>query len=605
MKKFFIYPLLLAFIAGIVAGANYTPGTFLSGWDTLHPEFNVPLAFSRIFTGVWRADQGLGAVAIQSHIADLPRVFLLFLGSFLMPVNLLRYASFLVTLAVGPVGIYWLTEHLLIKQHGSHRHFIAFFCALTYLFNLGTVQHFIVPLEMFAFHYALLPWLLFTGLLTLESGSRKSFLAFTLITLLAAPQAHTATLFYAYFGVFTLFVGAWILSSDQKFRALKRGTMLITAILLLNAYWLLPNIYAVATKSNAVRTSKVNALFSDEAFAKNQKFGTIADAALIKNFLFDWQLVDPKTNAQIDVMAAWSDHLMRHPIALAYGYTVFFLVWTGFVYALWKKQRILLNFAPVFIIPFLMLLNGTWPMTLVLARIKESAPVLGEAMRFSFTKFSILYMAASSLFAGIGLLQILRLIKQVSVIRVTKATIIVLSFYYFLPAFGGNLVHPSMRVNIPPAYFDTFSWFQKQNPDRRVAILPVFSFWNWINYSWGYQGAGFLQFGIPQPILDRDYDRWSPMNENYYWELSQALYSEDATAFDAVLRKYDVHYLLLDENVISRDHGRSLYIDQTKTLLSQIPTITIAKSFGKVTIYERNNEVSPSFVSLKTNLPTV
>ncbi|MEK7587988.1 MAG: hypothetical protein AAB457_04185, partial [Patescibacteria group bacterium] len=150
-----------------------------------------------------------------------------------------------------------------------------------------------------------------------------------------------------------------------------------------------------------------------------------------------------------------------------------------------------------------------------------------------------------------------------------------------------------------------FSWFDKQNHNERVAIFPIQTFWNWTYYTWGYQGAGFLQFGIPQPILDRDYDRWSKFNENYYWELSRAIYTKDPIAVESVFSKYDIRYILLDENVISRDNNRSLYIDETKALISQIPTVTVAQSFGNITVYERNYKTLQSFVSLKTNLPTV
>ena len=91
---------MLALILGLVIGANYTPHTILSGWDTLHPEFNFPLAFERMVSGVWRADQGLGAAAGHSHMADLPRVFLLWLTSFILPQELLRYAFFFSALRV-------------------------------------------------------------------------------------------------------------------------------------------------------------------------------------------------------------------------------------------------------------------------------------------------------------------------------------------------------------------------------------------------------------------------------------------------------------------------------------------------------------------------
>ena len=73
----------------------------------------------------------------------------------------------------------------------------------------------------------------------------------------------------------------------------------------MNAFWLLPNIYAVITQGNAIREAKVNQLFSDEAYEKGQQFGTWDDALTLKNFLFDWQMMDTKTLNNIDVLNDW------------------------------------------------------------------------------------------------------------------------------------------------------------------------------------------------------------------------------------------------------------------------------------------------------------
>ena len=96
MKKTFsnwqawFYPIILLLLSFYAFFYHYQPGQYLMGWDTLHPEFNFSLNFSRLLNGVWRFDQGLGAVAAHAHMADLPRVFtLLFLDLFL-PQNLLR-----------------------------------------------------------------------------------------------------------------------------------------------------------------------------------------------------------------------------------------------------------------------------------------------------------------------------------------------------------------------------------------------------------------------------------------------------------------------------------------------------------------------------------
>jgi hypothetical protein len=42
-----------------------------------------------------------------------------------------------------------------------------------------------------------------------------------------------------------------------------------------------------------------------------------------------------------------------------------------------------------------------------------------------------------------------------------------------------------------------------------------------------------LWFGIKQPLLNREFDRWNLINEQYYQEMSLAIYSEDLTKLKA------------------------------------------------------------------------
>src|SRR5579864_8417312 len=99
------YPIfILIFISLLLCSVNYTPGTFLSGWDTLHPEFNFGLNLQRVLFGVFRTEQGLGAVAGHSHMVELIRIIILYLFHFFMPLNFLRYSYIFLNLLVGPVG---------------------------------------------------------------------------------------------------------------------------------------------------------------------------------------------------------------------------------------------------------------------------------------------------------------------------------------------------------------------------------------------------------------------------------------------------------------------------------------------------------------------
>ena len=117
--KTHLLSLLLIFTTGFLCWQNYQPGTWLSGWDTLHPEFNFSLYFQRIFT-VWQSHQGLGAPPSQAHAAEIPRMFVYYPLSFILPTSFLRYSYFFLTLILGPLGVYYF----ILKNCGS---FIDFF----------------------------------------------------------------------------------------------------------------------------------------------------------------------------------------------------------------------------------------------------------------------------------------------------------------------------------------------------------------------------------------------------------------------------------------------------------------------------------------------
>ncbi len=589
VKKYF-FPLLLVLIVVLLAYANYTPNTFLSGWDTLHPEFNFPLAFQRMISGVWRADQGLGAVAIQSHMADLPRVIFLWFESWIFPQSFVRYSYFFLMLIAGPLGMYFLTKKIIGKKTASPA---AFLSGLTYLTNLGTVQHFIVPLEMFATHYGFLPWILFTTWNALENWSKKSLLLFAVIMVLATPQAHTATLFYTFLAVWFACLCTYALLKGTTF---KKILTLAGVTLCINAFWLLPNIYAVATHGKEVQQSKINRLFTPEAIAKNQKFGNLTNAPILKSFLFDWQLFNTKTNQFEEVTASWQKHL-TNPIMQSFGYLVFGISVLGIAKTMRQRNKVGIAMLPLFIIPLLFILNGIWPINQLMESLGRISPVGLEALRFPFTKFSVLFMLALSFYFAQGIAVFKSASKYIVII------FSILFIWYFLPAFQGNLIYPAMRVTIPKDYFEMFQWFGTQPHDQRVALLPIHTFWGWTYYDWGYQGAGFLQFGIPQPIMDRDYNRWSKFNEQYQREMSYAVYSQNPKIIADVLSKYNIQWILLDQSVISPGNTESSVLTwHIPALLTQTGIVTLSKNFGNdLFVYW----VTPTKPTTTTILPDV
>ena len=590
-----IYPLLIILLVGFLAFKNYVQGTFLSGWDTLHPEFNFHLYLNRIFSGAWQEHQGVGAVAAQSHIAEITRIIFPYLLSLVLPASLVRFSFMFLMLALGGVGIYFLTKYILSISLEKFVKQAAFLSSIFYILNLGTLQQFYNPLEMFPVHFATLPWLFLYAIKFLREGKKKNLIWFSIVTIFSASISHTATLFYVYFGILALYIFTSIILSKGR---VKRGLTLIFVTLLLNLFWLEPNIYYVTRESQTVTNSQISRTFLTEAFLQSRAFGNIKDLALLRNFPFNWREFDFSKNAFTDQMSPWINHLGK-PYVTSIGYAFFALAMLGIIIASIRKSKYTLAFVPAFLVCVFFWINENPPFTALFTYLRQSIPVFAEALRFPFTKFSIVLICCLSVFLAFSMQFILKLFSKIKLHILLVPAIVLALVYYMLPAMSGYFIDPAMKVKIPNEYQEAFVWFEKQDHNSRVATLPMQSFWNWIYYDWEYQGAGFTWFGIPQPTLNREFDRWGLYNEDFYFQASNALYSGNKEAFYNVLKKYQVKYLFLDESVINAGGSSEiLYIDQIKSMVDNSGGLIQENAkFNFLTVYQTNFDIGNKYVS--------
>ncbi len=580
------YHLALILIAIILFIANYEPGTFLTGWDTLHPEFDFFLNFKRLISGVWREEQGLGALAGHSHMADLPRVFILWIFSFFTPLSALRYLYVFLCLLVGPLGIYTLI-------HAHFSRLVSFLSALFYLFSLGAVQQFYTPFEMFTTQYAALPWIVFFSLQFLERPNKKSLLLYALITLFAAPQAYAAHLWYAFFAVYTLFLLYYSYLQKNTWIFVRRSIILVAITLFMNSFWLLPNIYFIKTSSNVPKESKQNRIFSQEYRLRNQENGYLQDVALIKGFYFNWSLYDFNNEKTSNLMPEWNAHL-ANPFIAAIGYGLFSCVIYGLVLTVKRKARHFLPFLPFFIVPFIFLMNHTVPFEWFFNTLLR-IPLFEEALRFVFTKFSILLLFSYTLFFSCFLARLFAIFKKPVFIGCFTLIIAGSLVLYGFPMFQGLLISPAMKVSIPQEYFDFWD-FMKNEPDGTVLSLPLHTFAGWQYYDWGYQGSGFLWFGLKQSLLDRDSDRWSIPNEQAFREFHYALYARNVLYFEKNLEKFNISYLVWDTHNISvnaQNENQIVYEREINELFDRLIQNNIIQkigTFGSISVYKTSKQ---------------
>lgn len=587
-----VFPWILILISAFLCWKSWVPGTWLSGWDTLHPEFNFGLSFERILNGVFRAEQGVGAVAAHAHMSDLPRVILLFLSSIVIPESVLRYLFISLCLVAGVLGVYFFVKKILLEEKPNSGT-LAFLGALFYLLNLGTLQHFYVPFEMFTVHYAALPWLFFLATKYLTHQGSKNLWWFGIITVLSTPMAFASTLWFAYFLALILYLAIFFRGHFRKM------LILVFMTLAINSFWLLPNVYFVLSgNANLVQEAKSNKIFSQEAFSYSQSYGTIADTLIFKNFLFDWAVYDGK-NSFGYLFSGWREHIDSRETQFLGGILTA-VVLLGLCFGVISRNKASLALILPVAMAVVFLINQNPPLDGLFSAFREKIPLFSEALRFPFTKFSIILMFGFSCFFALGQRAVVYLIDKVgwkkltvSVLTIQLLIFPIIFYIYMKPAFGGDFISAKVQVKIPQEYFEMFKWFDTQPQEGRVANFPVNNLFGWIYYTWGFQGAQFISFGIKQPLLDRDFDRWNPQNEQYFREMSYAVYSQNSELLSQVIQKYQIKYLLLDRNVANPGSGQdktALFYDQAESLFAANNKIRPVRQFGKISVYEVKSE---------------
>lgn len=599
-----IFLLLLIVTSILICYKNYTPNTILSGWDTINPEYNIGQYWTRI-TSVFQEHQGLGAPPSQAHAAEIPRMVIYSLLALILPLNLVRYVFVFLMIVIGPLGVYLFLDYILNKNQDEQQqnHIAPFLGALFYLLNLGTMQHFVVVLEMFAVKFGFLGFIYLFATKFIDYGKKKDLMWFVLMIILSSAMAHTATLWYVFFigiVIYSLFLSYF---SQNKAMHFKRSVVLAVLMVFLNLYWILPNLYYSVNYSADLFNSKINRLSSNELYLHNKNYGTIPDLLILRNFLFDWDISQTKDvykndsliTSSVKLLENWENHI-KNPIVLSLIYLIFVSSYAGLAYALKKKNLPVIGLLPIIGISVFFLLPNTYPISGITEFIRNRNISLHEVLRFPFTKFSLYLIFGLSVgFSFFNRFILSKIHKQQAQFIYPIAVVLVILCVNY-PAFTGNFVSPALRVKIPGEYQQLFNWSQKQDKGRML-MLPLHSLYGWNIFGWGtppntevYQGAGFAWFGLKQPLLNREFDRWYPYNEQAYRELTLALYTNDFVLFQQLLSKYNIKYLLFDKNIINPggfvDEQKLAYL-QIEEMIPNIEGLRLTREFSKkLKVYE-------------------
>lgn len=571
---------------------NHTPNTILSGWDNLQTELNPLLGIKRALFSVWQEYQGLGLVAGMAHAADLPRAMLVWIMSFVLPTDIIRHVIHFSLILIGALGAYWFLLESGLKDRKSH---FAFAGSIAYVFSFASLQLLALPFEAFVFFYAFLPWEIGLLLKLLEEKhlSGGYWIAFVILNIIASPQWVAQQLFVVY-SVCLFILGSYY---GFKHKTLWRAIFLYFLILCVNTYWLLPQLYFLITNGTVVWTNKINQLSTGDILYSNLARGTLHSFIRQEGFFYDRLSINHSY-----LFEAWKS-FRNLPLVAGGIYISFTCALLGII----NKSKFRTGLAILWIFVGFALLINTFPVNYLNAVIRSN-DFLNQIFRSPFTKFAIPYALFFSYFFAHGLDLLSRVIDRWINSKSVVAIIgVLLMLGISIPAFKGHYLIKDMRVSYPKDYAKVIEYFSNQDPNQRIALMPDYTFWGWFFHTWGYNGSGFLWYGIEQPIISRTFDVWSKESEDYFWQIKSALEAEDVDKTIATLHKYSVDYIVLDTSLEAVSSNiKALQFDRIQQLLNNAPEFQHEFDGEFVHIYKLTSEVPhKSFVSTATSLPNI
>lgn len=595
-----LFPILLIVFIGLTIYYTNLSGNFwLTGWDNLHPEFNFKLNIGRAFYSSWQEYQGLGLPAGNGHAAEFFREIILVGLSLFTSLQSIRKIYLLFMLIAGPVGVFIFLKKIIFKESRDDlKSIFSLLGSLFYLLNIATVQIFYLPFEAFTTFYGIMPWMIFSIYNYSHVPTRKNLFFIILIHLVGSAQFFIPTLFIVY----AVLLG--IITSDLlKITNLKKIFKIYLVIFVSNLFWLLPFLYYSINNIGSQLNSYLNLLYSGDIYLKNVVYGGLFNSLLLKGFIFSTtDQISPQNYGYL--MDTWRNYF-ANPIIIAIALILSLIFIIGIIDSIRKNTN--RAFILIFLIFFSLIAIDTIPFNF-LNEFLRKIPLFDQIFRNPYTKFANILLFVESIFFALGIQTFFiffkdRLKKQT--IYLIVGTILLLQTVVVLPIWQGNFIYTNFKLSIPNEYFELFEYFKNQG-DGRIANFPQTSPNGWEIYNWGYRGSGFLWYGIKQPILDRAFDVWDKNSENYFWEIYKSTYSNNPINTRNVFKKYDVHWILVDNNIVGNTTNNAIDYDKFRELLNKISEIRFIKNFGNIDLYQFNSNLKEDkYITIVNDLPNV
>lgn len=555
--------IILFIILSVICILSFSKGKYLLGNDNYSPELNPGLTIERsIESPAWRSYRVLG-FGSESEQADVFRAIFYWVAEKVLPQSSLGQVFGLLCLFVGSWFMCELTG-LIVKDFVKKKYYQVgiLLGGVLYITTLWIAWVYSYHMSPFVSQFGFMPLVLFSIYNYLREPSNKKLILVFASGIIFASSCVIATIFFVDILLIILFTiyFAIVFGKENLKSKIKTSSKVLGVFIITQLFWLLP--FAVYTINNTqgLFDSYINRSITANTIDLEREMMTAENSAR-----FYTRLLGTAADNQGTMLFPLSENYTSYDFYKVFSYMPIFFSFVGLIFLAIKKKWKLLIFWILIFGSWFLIKNGNPPLGIIYTWLQDNISIFKQVFRWVSSKIGNVYLISLTVTSAFGIVFLLdfltsffkKTVVKVVVFSAFILALVSLQLFYSEFLFTKNLFpERSLVENIPNEYFGLAEYMEEENiEDARIYYAPPSNNGYFREYSWGFVGSVFLNYIIPNPLMDLSLAIGSEVGEKAMYELEDAYLSGDVESLKTYLNKYDVEYLLIDRSLTDTVYG--------------------------------------------------
>jgi hypothetical protein len=587
MKKSHKICIMLVFLASLVTVGWFKEGHLIYFWDATFPLNPTKSVMDYSYT--WSESLGLGETDIL-RVKMIPYLFFIFTSYKAFGLLFSQAFLYLFLFSLSGISMFTLTHYLLKKDNRLENSYSLLLgsisSALFYMFNLYSLLFLWRIFSTSLFLYSVLPLILLFYVRFLEEPKfklkRLLLVAFPFF-LVSVSHLALILLLFAFLLLYLVYSIAVFKNMKEK---IKKFSIMLLVVSLVNLYWLLPFAYYSANAHVDILSEPYGGTLSALNF--NSRFANLLSILRLKG----QQILYEQYQGEYDY--PWIT--MYHDQNINFFTLVSFLIPLVCFFPLFFRKRYYLFFGIASLL-LIFFVKGIHEPFGILYEFLFSSSSIFSTFRDPYSKFGLFYTFCLSFLFGAGIMELSLLLRRArSKVRldfvIPVTWVILLIGPYTFPMWTGDVIpkgsdiRPSARVEIPEEYIDIAKYLENEaeRSSFKVVELPFQDrplqscLWNY-----GYVGYPAIRTLTYLPTISGITGN-EKANE-FYRSLYNSL-ETDPSSIIPFLGRLGIKYIILHGDINPRFAPPTTDPNKLKTFLENSDDLNFVGQFGKLRTWE-------------------